>query len=86
METEIGSRGSTYPNLAMGSTTASRSGEDVLLGGANVPGGGPAVKRHNRRRGRELGGKREEEDEGAEETMRRGAVRWEGKTYIYQPI
>ena len=61
----------------------SRSGEDVLLGGVNVPdGGGPAVKQRSRRRGRELEGEREEEDEGAEETMRRGAVRWEGKTYL----
>src|SRR3954467_12354378 len=82
MATEIGSRGSTYPNLAMGRTTASRSGEDVLLVGANVPDDdGPAVKRRRRRRGRDLGDEREEEDEGVEETMRRGQFRWEGKTY-----
>src|ERR1043165_6578721 len=51
MATEIGSRGSTYPSLVMRSATASRSEEDVLLGGANLPGGGgPAVKWHGRRR------------------------------------
>ena len=64
-----------------------RSGEDVLLGSVNVPdGGGPAVKRRSRRQGRELGGEREVEDGEVEETMRQGAVRWEGKTYLYQPI
>ena len=63
MATEVGLRGSTYPNLAMRSATAAMSGGDVLLVGAKVPGdGGPAVKRRGRRRGRELRGERKVED------------------------
>ena len=59
----------------------------MLLGSANVlDGGGPAVKQRSCRRGLELGGEREEDDGEEEETMWRGAVRWEVKTYIYQPI
>src|SRR4051812_390274 len=57
MATKIGSRGFTYPNSVMRSANASRSGEAVLFGGANLHGGGgPTVKWRGRRRGGEIGG------------------------------
>ena len=63
MATEVGLRGSTYPNLAIWSAMATMSGGDVLLVGMKVPGDdGPLVKRRGRRQGRELGGEREVED------------------------
>ena len=63
MAMEVGLRDSTYPNLVTRSATATESGEDVLLVGANVPGGGGlAAKQRCRRRGRDIDGEREVED------------------------
>src|SRR4051812_22255793 len=82
MAMEIRSRGSTY---GVG-TTASRSEEDVLLGGANLPGGGvPAVKRRGRRR---RGARRRvvRKTKNEEETMRCGGGFAGREGYLYQQI